>query len=91
MLEKRIEQMKEGFEGIPLNLLKFNWKAPENLTLMLLFYTIVLEVVLWIMKVREDKFLEKIIFWTVWRMLGACAVTFFHFIIVQRNVLTAIS
>lgn len=82
MLEKRIEQMKEGFEGIPLNLLKFNWKAHENLTLILLFYTIVPEVVLWIMKVRQDKFLEKIIFWTLWRMLEACAVTFFHFTIV---------
>lgn len=82
MLEKRIEQMKEGFEGIPLNLLKFNWKAPENLTLILLFYTTVLEVVLWIMKVRENKFLENIIFWTLWRMLKACAVTSFHFTIV---------
>lgn len=82
MLEKRIEQMKEGFEGILLNLLKLNWKAHENLTLILLFYTIVLKVVLWIMKVRQDRFLEKIIFWTLWEMLEACAVTFFHFTVV---------
>lgn len=31
MLEKRIEQMKEGFEGILLNLLKFNRMAHTNL------------------------------------------------------------
>lgn len=32
MLEKRIEQMKEGFEGILLNLFKFNRAAHKNLT-----------------------------------------------------------
>lgn len=44
VLEKRIEQMKEGFEGILLNLLKFNRAAHKYLTLMLLLHNI-LEVV----------------------------------------------
>lgn len=41
MLEKRIEQMKEGFEGILLTHLKFNKIALKNLTHILLLLSLI--------------------------------------------------
>lgn len=79
MLEKRIEQMKEGFEGILLNLLKFNWTVHENLTLLLLLYNRTGSSFMNNEGVRQDKVLEKIIFQTLWRVLKASTVTFFSF------------
>lgn len=55
MLEKRIEQMKEGFEGILLNLLKFNRLAHKILT----FITLFKQFTSFMNNERQETFLEK--------------------------------
>lgn len=55
MLEKRIEQMKEGFEGILLNLLKFNRLADKILT----FITLFKQFTSFMNSERQETFLEK--------------------------------
>lgn len=55
MLEKRIEQMKEGFEGILLNLLKFNRLIHEILT----FITLFKQFTSFMNNERQETFLEK--------------------------------
>lgn len=82
MLEKRIEQMKEGFEGILLNLLKFNRTAHKNLTLILLLYNFAGSSFMNNESETQDRYLEKIIFRTLLRMLQSCIVTFPYFTVV---------
>lgn len=55
MLEKRIEQMKEGFEGILLNLLKLNRLTHKILT----FITLFKQFTSFMNNERRETFLEK--------------------------------
>lgn len=76
MLEKRIEQMKEGFKGILLNLLKFNRTAHKNLTLTLLLHNLIRS------SFMNNKIRGQIIFWIFLRLLEAYVATFSYFTIV---------